>query len=225
MRRSLLAVLSCLILSAALQAQRGGGGFHGGAGGGFHGGFGHGGNGTGIGMGNGFSRGFRSFNHPRSFGWVWPPYWWDWGGLDWDFPYWDYVNFPPTNTRRESDYYSDSQASGSSSDNQSSRPVIVMRGKEPASPADPPKVIEIPLSKDASVVKQQPATLFVLSDGERLESRRYVLTADSLQIEIGREQRTVPVSKLNLGATIAANQQRGIELTIPQDRNSLFLGF
>jgi hypothetical protein len=228
MRRSFFAVLSCLILSAALQAQRSGGGFHGGAGGGFHGGFGHGGNGIGIGPGNGFSRGFRDFNHHRGFGWVWPPYWWDWGywgGLDWDFPYWDYVNFPPTNMRRESYYPSDDQASDPSPDGQSSRPVIVMRSKEPAPAVEPPKVTEVPLSKDAPVVTQQPATLFVLSDGERLESRHYVLTADSLQIEIGRKQRTVPVSKLNLDATIAANQQRGIELTIPQDRNSLFLGF
>jgi len=91
-------------------------------------------------------------------------------------------------------------------------------------PAEPPKVIEVPLQK-TSTLKQLPPALFVLNDGEQLESRRYVLSAGSLQIQIGLKQRTIPVSDLNLDATVAANRQRGLELTIPQDRNSMFLSF
>ena len=70
-----------------------------------------------------------------------------------------------------------------------------------------------------------PPALFVLTNGEKLESRRYVLSANSLQVDINRKQRTIPISELNVDATIAANQQRGIDLSFPQDRNSLFLGF
>jgi hypothetical protein len=36
---------------------------------------------------------------------------------------------------------------------------------------------------------------------------------------------TIPVSALDLDATIAANHERGIEVPIPRDRNTVFLGF
>ena len=98
------------------------------------------------------------------------------------------------------------------------------RERAPAIPVQSPQLIEVPLPKDA-VVKPQPPALFVLTNGEKLESRRYVLSADSLQIDVGRRQRTIPISDLNVDATIAANQQRGIDVAIPQDRSSLFVGF
>ena len=85
-------------------------------------------------------------------------------------------------------------------------------------------LIEVPLPKDA-VVKPQPPALFVLTNGEKLESRRYVVSANFLQIDVGRRQRTIPISDLNVDATVAANQQRGIDVAIPQDRSSLFVGF
>ncbi len=101
----------------------------------------------------------------------------------------------------------------------------------PASPPESPKLIEIPLSKEVmpskqvSAARSQPPTVFVLKDGEQLESRFYLLTASSLQIEVGRQRRTIPVSTLAINATIAANRERGIELSIPRDRNTVFLGF
>ncbi len=87
------------------------------------------------------------------------------------------------------------------------------------------KLIEVPLSKDVPVAKQQPPTLFVLKDGGRLESRYYLLTVQSLQIEIGGQQRTIPVSTLDLDATIAANHNRGIEVIVPRNQSTVFLGF
>jgi hypothetical protein len=98
-----------------------------------------------------------------------------------------------------------------------------MMAKE-AAPPQSPKLVEIPLPKDA-VVQAKPPALFVLNSGEQLESRRYVLSVDSLRIEVGRSQRVIPISALNVDATIAANQERGINLAFPQDRTSLFLGF
>ena len=106
--------------------------------------------------------------------------------------------------------------------------VIVVESKEPRPPApppEPPKLIEVPQSKEVPLAKPQPPTLFVLKDGERLESRYYLLTAQSLQIEVDRQRREIPVSTLDLDATIAANHERGIEVTIPRDRNTVFLSF
>jgi hypothetical protein len=67
--------------------------------------------------------------------------------------------------------------------------------------------------------------LFVLKGGERLESHNYVLTAQSLQIEVGHQRREIPLGTLDLDATIAANHQRGIELTVPRDRTAVFVSF
>jgi len=222
MKRSTFPVLIALLLSGALlQAQRGGGspggsgmGFHGG---GFHGGVGNGGRPV-VGPG----RGFHGFNRHRGFGFgnagFWPPYWGYWDdGLAWDLGYWDYVNFPPSG-------YAARDAYAQAADEPSPHVVVRESRQSAAVPSEAPKLVEVPLSPGAPAVRQGPA-LFVLSNGERLESRHYVLTADSLRIQVGRQQRTVPVSALDVDATIAANQQRGIELTIPQDRNSLFLGF
>jgi len=52
-----------------------------------------------------------------------------------------------------------------------------------------------------------------------------MLTAESLQIEVGRQQRMIAVSSLDLDATVAANHERGIEIAVPRDNNSVFIGF
>jgi hypothetical protein len=73
--------------------------------------------------------------------------------------------------------------------------------------------------------KPEGSTVFLLTNGERLESRRYLLTAESLKIDLGHQRRTIPLSALDLDATIAANHERRIELTIPRDRSMVFIGF
>ena len=225
MRRSIVAIFLSLIFSAAvLQAQRGGGGMSGGhaaPGGGFgHAGAGGRGSGIGINGGNRFGRGFR--RNRFGYGWgygVWPAYY-DGYGLDWDLPYWDYANFPPS----DPPYGPEGPPSGYA-ENQPSRQTVIVRDRQPAPPPQSPKLVEIPLPNDSSTLKPVPPALFVLANGEKLESRRYVLSANSLQVDIDRKQRTIPISELNIDATIAANQQRGIDISFPQDRSSLFLGF
>lgn len=228
MRRSLLAIVMCVIFGVAmLQAQRSGGGHGGGAHGGASPAVNRGIGGTGLNPGySGLGFGARGSNRHgywnrnayAGYGYGWFPGYYSGYGLDWDMPYWDYVNFPPTNVApppdQEPSYgYSPAQRQGAGS-----REVVA------AAPVQSPKLIEIPLPNDAAVKPQLPA-LFVLTNGEKLESRRYVLSADSLQIDIGRKQRTIPISDLNIDATIAANQQRGLDVSIPQDRSSLFVGF
>lgn len=216
MRRSHLLVLTVLVLSAAvLPAQIAGGGSQGGgshgggvAGAGVGGAGGHmAGHGTRPGSSNGFFPLRSGGRHNRGYGAVWLPYgapYWDEDGNFWDEPSYQQPAAP------------------------TSPQVIVMQNKEPrppAAPPEPPKLIEVPQSKEAPAAKPQPPTLFVLKGGERLESRDYLLTAESLQIQVGGQRREIPLGTLDLEATIAANHQRGIELTIPRDRTAVFVSF
>ena len=113
------------------------------------------------------------------------------------------------------------------------QPVVVEGRTAPAAtgPIEPPKVIELAAAPEASASKplpptsRQAPTVFVLKNGERIESRFYLLSVQSLQVEVGTEKRTIPVSSLNLDATIANNRLRGIDLSFPHDSNTVFLGF
>ena len=139
--------------------------------------------------------------------------------LPWGAPYWD-----------DDGYFWDEPFQQQPANQQPANPspqVVLVQSREPRSPApppEPPKLIEVPLAKD-SPIAPQPPTLFVMKDGERLESRYYLLTAQSLQIEIDRQQRTIPLSTVDLDRTIAANHERGIEVTFPRDRTTMFLSF
>jgi hypothetical protein len=87
------------------------------------------------------------------------------------------------------------------------------------------QVIEISPAANSATAKLLPPTIFVLANGERLESRRFVLTASVLSVSIERQQRSVPLGQLDISATVAANHERGIELRIPDDRNEISVGF
>jgi hypothetical protein len=94
----------------------------------------------------------------------------------------------------------------------------------PQPPAEP-KVIEIPGAASQTPAKPLPPTIFILSNGERLETSRFLLRANDLSVTIDRHQRTIPLDQLNLDATIAANRDRGINLEIPADSNEISLRF
>jgi hypothetical protein len=95
----------------------------------------------------------------------------------------------------------------------------------PELPAAGPKVIDLPGAMSSASVKPQPPATFVLRNGERLESRRYLLTHDSLYLTIDRQQRTIPLAMLDINATVAADHERGIDLRIPADRSEISLSF
>jgi len=86
-------------------------------------------------------------------------------------------------------------------------------------------VIELPNASKTAEIKPLPPTIFVLTNGEKLETQRYLLTASNLSVTVRREQRTVPLQMLDLDATLAANRDRGIDLRIPNDRNEISLRF
>src|SRR5579875_1809920 len=60
--------------------------------------------------------------------------------------------------------------------------------------------------------KPAPPAVFILANGDRLESNSYVLTVNSVRVKQNDEQRTIPLSAINLKATLAANQERGVDL-------------
>jgi hypothetical protein len=155
---------------------------------------------------NGYLRG-RPYR--RGYGSVWMP---------WPAPYW------------ADDYYADesSDLESVNAPPQAGQHVVVVEYREPTRPTPPregPKVTEVTTSKEASPGKPQAPTVFVLTDGEKLESHEYLLTASSLRIDVGRQRRIIPVRQLNIDASLAANHERGIELTFPRNSGTIFLGF
>jgi len=150
------------------------------------------------------------FRHGRPRGRGFGNFW-----LPWPYSYWG------------DDFYDDSAyLQPVNASPQTAPPVIEYR--EPARPAPPPespKLIEVPLSKEAVTPKPQLPTVFVLRDGENLESHEYLLSASSLRIDLSGEQRTIPLNSVNIDATLAANHERGIDLAFPRNNGTIFLGF
>jgi len=99
------------------------------------------------------------------------------------------------------------------------------RPATPEPPAANPKVIELPGAASSTAFKPLPPATFILTNGERLESRRYLLTHDNLYLTMDRGQRTIPLATLNIDATVAADRERGIELRIPAGQGEISLGF
>ena len=102
-------------------------------------------------------------------------------------------------------------------------PVEIRRTPEP--PVPKAQVIEIPAVAESTATKVPPPTIFILANGERLETRQYVLTASNLSVHIDRQRRTVPLEMLDINATITANHEHGIDLRIPADRNEISVNF
>ena len=98
-----------------------------------------------------------------------------------------------------------------------------LRGPPP--PAAKPLLVDVPSDTHSAAGKPLPPAIFILASGERLEARRYMLTADALYVTIDRQQRTVKFSALDLERTVAANRDRGVNLRIPADRGEISLGF
>jgi hypothetical protein len=203
-RSAWFALLTAAILVAVpLHAQRGGGGFHGG--------------GPGLGAGHaGFTGGSFS-RYPgyhrrfRNYGF---------GFASWYYPDWD--------GDEPLEFYPET-AMNVPAPPGTAPPVIVVERQDSRPPApapEGPRLIEVPQTKGiATTPKPEPPTLFVFASGERLEARRYMLTADSLRVEIGRQERRISLGEIDIDATIAANHERGIDLRIPTGRSEIFLGF
>jgi hypothetical protein len=89
-------------------------------------------------------------------------------------------------------------------------------------------VIEVPqarTSRRSLPPKPSPKTIFVLANGERLESDRYTMEGGILHVAVNGEQRAIALSALDVEATTELNRKRGIDLKIPQSRNEVYVAF
>lgn len=83
---------------------------------------------------------------------------------------------------------------------------------------------EIPGKKQAPAQPTPPA-VFVLANGDRLETARYLVTVNSVRVEQNGIQRTIPLNELNVDQTVAANKARGLNIKFPTDKSQIMLGF
>jgi len=79
--------------------------------------------------------------------------------------------------------------------------------------------------QEATAAKTDPPAVFVLSNGERVEATHYSVTVNSLRIEDEGKERTIPTSALNVNATLAANNERGVSVKIPTDKTEVMVSF
>lgn len=206
-RAALFTLLAASVLSAPSWAQHGGGGHAGGSHlSGGHSGAPHGRAGSGA-RHSGF--GSRRFDRAgwNNYGYGGYPYFF---GDDW------YDGYEGQEGQQEGDAPADRPPA----------PVVVQRIREerPPKPLPPAQVIDIP-SAGSSVARSLPPTVFILNNGEKFESDRYVLTANNLSVNVHRSLRTIPLDLLDIDATLAANHDRGIDLRVPNDRNEISLRF
>jgi hypothetical protein len=158
--------------------------------------------------------------HNRGNGFVYPWYL-GYGGYGGYGGYWDdsfaYGDYGPDGPPDEAAYQGQSNSAPSV--------IMVQSPQTVAAPAPSPKLVEVPQDGPATPTKEQPPALFVLQNGQHIESDRYVLSDKSVTVEVGRQQRTIPLSDIDLNETMAANRQRGVEIAFPRDSNSLFMSF
>jgi len=73
--------------------------------------------------------------------------------------------------------------------------------------------------------KPLPPAVFIMANGERFETSNYLLTADSVKVQQGGTERSIPIGQVNMPATVAANHQRGIELQVPANNSQITISF
>ncbi len=104
-------------------------------------------------------------------------------------------------------------------------PRVLDQRPEPEKPALNAQFIEIPGAANLKDSRNLAPTVFILTNGERLQCERFLLTSHSLSVSVGRQQREIPLEGVDLAATVAANRERGVNLHVPADHNEISLGF
>jgi hypothetical protein len=100
-----------------------------------------------------------------------------------------------------------------------------LRAGQEQSVPDKALVIESPGAEQAAPVRPNPKTMFILANGERLESEHYTIEAGVLHVTVDGQPRTMPLSALNMNATKSVNHERGNDLKIPASRSEVLLAF
>ena len=88
-----------------------------------------------------------------------------------------------------------------------------------------PQWINVPATSSTTTANPIPKTIFVFASGEQLETDHYVLHASYLHVTADGQDRSIPLSALDIPKTIAVNRKRGINLKIPTSGSEVFLAF
>ncbi len=95
----------------------------------------------------------------------------------------------------------------------------------PSGSASGPQLINVPPVANAALAKPIPKTVFVFTNGDQLEADHYTMYSNFLHVTAEGQERSIPISALDVKKTIAANRQRGINLRIPTSGSEVFLAF
>ena len=79
--------------------------------------------------------------------------------------------------------------------------------------------------KDQAPPKPPASAVFILSNGQKVESGDYVITVDSVRLQQDGKERLIPMSTLNVNATVAANHERGLDLKFPESKSQITISF
>ena len=203
---SITLLLAALLLAANMQAQRGGG-MRGGSGRtvAARGGVGRSGTRNGL-PGSSRARNFRGNNFGNN----------NLGSNSLLYPLWDDGPYDEEEAGPPEEYGPPLPPPMMMAQGSNMRPRRVPAG---------PKITELPVTASSAASAPLPPAMFILTNGERIESQQYLVTYDQVQLTVDRQPRTIPLSMLDLNATLAADRQRGIDLRIPAGKNEISLGF
>ena len=103
--------------------------------------------------------------------------------------------------------------------------TVEASNRQAAAMSSGPQLVYVPPTQAIVPAKAIPKTIFVFMDGARLEADQYELHATFLHVSAEGQDRSIPLSALDIKKTIAVNQERGINLKIPTSSNEVFLAF
>lgn len=110
----------------------------------------------------------------------------------------------------------------------SNKPETVQAGNQ-AAPTGPgpssPQLVNVVPTSSGPLAKPIPKTVFVFTDGEQLEADHYTLNTKFLHVTAEGQDRSIPLSALNIQKTVAVNRERGINIKFPTSGSEVFLAF
>ncbi len=106
-----------------------------------------------------------------------------------------------------------------------SKAETLQAGARTPTGSNSPQVINVPASSKAALAKPIPKTIFVFTNGEQLEADHYTMYSNFLHVTADGQERSIPVSALDVKKTVAVNRERGINVKIPTSGSEVFLAF
>jgi len=106
------------------------------------------------------------------------------------------------------------------------RPETQMASRQgPPSAGSGPQWTNVGVAPSAIATKPEPKTIFVFSNGDRLEADHYSVRTGFIHVTAEGQDRSIPMSALDVKQTEAVNRARGINVKLPSSSNEVLLAF